>query len=875
MNTRLTRAQSARSSAGRRGQTLAEFAISLPILLLLLFGILEFGRLFQSWVTIQNAARAAARYAVTGAFNETKYNIEELLPCTSASPFNDRATYPLQPYTYTNIEVSDGDNSTKNITINGFKENPALLGMLLPNNPIVQDESLYATWYGVLDCEPNDDSLQRRKDLLRLPSIYDAARQGAAGIILDKSQTGEDAVTRDELEKFLINIWANPSPRQAGDDARGWFNVTICSRRSRLQSPTLTKVENNPENLNQDGSVNNSNSSDATRFHTFEGGNPSENNLYGPDEDMQGGACLLKERPHIDNPDFSTLAQQIQDTISALPNNYNRAWADAGSAGQRITIIITYNHPLITPLGLAEYIQIQGRRSAVNESFRVANAEELPPVCCTGLANIPTPTALPPTPVASPTNTLEPTQTASHTPTHTFTPTPKPFTCAELSAKDLFFDTAQTAIVIRFFNGNQEDTKFTGFKLSWDPAQMKATFPNAYFGFSSIDSQVHWQGNSSITNGANVSPLDSKDATRGDSLVHDAPPYISNPPRSFDPNNDDLFDPEVYRTLPGNGTTQWKGNFLEVTGLLINVQDPYDFVGTKFYFHNVAYDSDPTQPKECEIELQAPPAPPLPTPFPVGFTPSATFTPDCADIRLRLDFIRFDPAGDVRLRVTNNRPIPGYFTGFTINWPAAKIPGLRLSRVVVGGANASDIPDPLNNPGGTGQLVWSNPNGATTAPTNSANASSGTWQAGAANANYYIFPPNSITDIHLDFVGTGPSTLSALGGHPSDFNGTTLRIWCTPSGNGGGGGGGGGGAGGDITFGVVSTPGPTNTAAPTRTPGPTLVPSNTPTPGPPTNTWTPAPPTKTFTPSPTAQASNTPTRTPSPTPRNLGGADGG
>jgi hypothetical protein len=439
-----------------------------------------------------------------------------------------------------------------------------------------------------------------------------------------------------------------------------------------------------------------------------------------------------------------------------------------------------------------------------------------------------------------------------------------------LSATGLFFDTAQTAIVIRFFNGNLEDTEYTHVNLNWDPGQMLATFPGAYFGFSSIDSDVHWQGNPTR---ANVSPLDSLDTTRGDSLLHDAPPYISNPPEAFDPNNDDLFNPSAYRTVPGGGTTQWKGNFQGVSGLLINVQDPWDFAGTIFYFRNVAHDTDPTQPEECAIELQAPPTPPLPTPFPQGFVPSATFTPDCADIRLRLEFVRFDSAGDVRLRVTNNRPIPGYFTGFTINWPAVKIPGLRLSRVVVGGANANDIADPLNNPGGTGQVVWQNPAGATTSPTNS--ASNGTWQAGPAGGNYYIFPPNSITDVHLDFVGVGPSTLSALGGHPSDFNGTTLRIWCTPFGNGGGSGGGGGGNGGDITFGVVSTPGPTNTSAPTRTPGPTLTPSLTPTPGPPTNTWTPAPPTKTFTPSPTAQASNTPTRTPSPTPRDLGGADGG
>ena len=65
----------------RRGQTLAEFAISLPILLLLLFGVLEFGRLFQSWVTLQNAARTAARYAITGLYDDKKYDLDLLVPC--------------------------------------------------------------------------------------------------------------------------------------------------------------------------------------------------------------------------------------------------------------------------------------------------------------------------------------------------------------------------------------------------------------------------------------------------------------------------------------------------------------------------------------------------------------------------------------------------------------------------------------------------------------------------------------------------------------------------------------------------------------------------------------------------------------------------
>ena len=47
-------------------QTMAEFALALPVLLLLALGIVEFGRLLQAWLTVQNSAQAGARYAVTG-----------------------------------------------------------------------------------------------------------------------------------------------------------------------------------------------------------------------------------------------------------------------------------------------------------------------------------------------------------------------------------------------------------------------------------------------------------------------------------------------------------------------------------------------------------------------------------------------------------------------------------------------------------------------------------------------------------------------------------------------------------------------------------------------------------------------------------------
>jgi hypothetical protein len=47
---------------GSRGQELVEFAIMLPLLLLIVFGMLDLGRLFHALITVTNAAREGARY---------------------------------------------------------------------------------------------------------------------------------------------------------------------------------------------------------------------------------------------------------------------------------------------------------------------------------------------------------------------------------------------------------------------------------------------------------------------------------------------------------------------------------------------------------------------------------------------------------------------------------------------------------------------------------------------------------------------------------------------------------------------------------------------------------------------------------------------
>jgi Flp pilus assembly protein TadG len=52
------------STPNQRGQDLAEFAIVLPLLFLVVFGVLDLGRVFHAAITITNAAREGARYAM-------------------------------------------------------------------------------------------------------------------------------------------------------------------------------------------------------------------------------------------------------------------------------------------------------------------------------------------------------------------------------------------------------------------------------------------------------------------------------------------------------------------------------------------------------------------------------------------------------------------------------------------------------------------------------------------------------------------------------------------------------------------------------------------------------------------------------------------
>lgn len=56
---------------GEKGQNLVEFAMVLPIFLILVFAIVDFGMGFHAWITVTNAAREGARVGAVGADSAT------------------------------------------------------------------------------------------------------------------------------------------------------------------------------------------------------------------------------------------------------------------------------------------------------------------------------------------------------------------------------------------------------------------------------------------------------------------------------------------------------------------------------------------------------------------------------------------------------------------------------------------------------------------------------------------------------------------------------------------------------------------------------------------------------------------------------------
>jgi Flp pilus assembly protein TadG len=102
---------------GERGATAVEFAVILPILVVLVFGIIAFGFGFARWVALTNGAREGARYMAVNSAGEAGAEAEAItraqqwanLPCAGGG------------CTYSSTSCAPGvEDASFSITMNEF-----------------------------------------------------------------------------------------------------------------------------------------------------------------------------------------------------------------------------------------------------------------------------------------------------------------------------------------------------------------------------------------------------------------------------------------------------------------------------------------------------------------------------------------------------------------------------------------------------------------------------------------------------------------------------------------------------------------------------------------------------------------------------------
>lgn len=101
-----------RNLKNQKGQALVEFAIILPILLMLVMGILQFGMMLNSYITIENASREGARAGIIGSSDA---EIQNLIISTSPSLDPKNLTVTITP---TETNRKSGDTLIVKVTYN-------------------------------------------------------------------------------------------------------------------------------------------------------------------------------------------------------------------------------------------------------------------------------------------------------------------------------------------------------------------------------------------------------------------------------------------------------------------------------------------------------------------------------------------------------------------------------------------------------------------------------------------------------------------------------------------------------------------------------------------------------------------------------------
>lgn len=108
-----------------RAQAIVEFAIVLPVLMLVMVGILEVGRMVFFYAAVNNASREAARYASAYGLNDDLPGVEKYKDCDGIKEMATRSAF-FTPLTIT-IDYDHGSTATTFDTCDGATDSAVVV----------------------------------------------------------------------------------------------------------------------------------------------------------------------------------------------------------------------------------------------------------------------------------------------------------------------------------------------------------------------------------------------------------------------------------------------------------------------------------------------------------------------------------------------------------------------------------------------------------------------------------------------------------------------------------------------------------------------------------------------------------------------------
>ncbi|SHI95900.1 Flp pilus assembly protein TadG [Clostridium cavendishii DSM 21758] len=118
----------------QKGQALVEFAIILPIFLILVMGIIQFGMILNTYLSIENASREGARNGIIGS---TDSEIQNLIKTISPSLDTQSLTVNITP---NEITRKPGDTLTVKVSYN-YKLTVPIISNLFNNIVVLNGQT--------------------------------------------------------------------------------------------------------------------------------------------------------------------------------------------------------------------------------------------------------------------------------------------------------------------------------------------------------------------------------------------------------------------------------------------------------------------------------------------------------------------------------------------------------------------------------------------------------------------------------------------------------------------------------------------------------------------------------------------------------------